>query len=267
MATSASTAGVTDRREFHWFARSGLVARGAVYAIVGVLALKLALGDGGKATTQQGALKTLAKQPSGTILLIAVAVGLAGYASWRLSSAWSGSPESGFKARVSALVSGLAYGGLCVTAVQIVIGAGSSSSSHPKHTTGGVLGWEYGRQIVGVVGAIVVAEGIAQIVKGVKRSFCEKSRTEQMHRATRKAFEIIGLVGYCARGVVFGLIGGFLIKAAVEFDPKAAIALDGALAKVANAPAGPVLLGVVATGLLAFALYCLADARYRIIDR
>lgn len=267
MSASAPTPGVTHRRAFHWFARSGLVARGAVYAIVGVLALKLAFGDGGKATTQQGALKTLTKQPSGTILLIAVALGLAGYAAWRLSSAWTGRPESGFRARVSALLSGVAYAGLCVTAVKIVIGAGSSSSSsNTKHATGGVLGWNHGREIVGVVGALVVAEGIAQIVKGVKRSFCKKSRTDQMHAATRKAFEIVGVAGYCARGVVFGLIGGFLIKAAVEFDPKDAIALDGALAKVANAPAGPVLLGAMATGLLAFALYCLADARYRIID-
>lgn len=250
-----------------WLARLGLLARGGIYAIVGVLALKLALGDGGKATNQQGALKTLAKQDSGKVLLIAVAAGLAGYALYRLSSAWSGRGVDGAKERVSALVSGIAYGLLCATAVRILIGAGASAASGAKKATGGVFEYDYGRQAVGVVGGIVVIEGIAQLVRGVRRSFLEKSRTERMHDVTEKVFTAVGAVGYSARGVVFGLIGAFLVKAAVDYDPKEAIALDGALAKLARAPAGPVLLGVVAAGFVAFALYCVLDTRYRDLDR
>lgn len=259
--TALPTSAVSDGPKFHWWARLGLVARGGVYAIVGVLAFKLAVGDGGKATNQQGALKTLAKEPSGTILLIALAVGLAGYATWRLKCAYKGA--DGFKERISALISGVAYGLLCATAVQILIGAGADSSSGASKTTGGVLGWDHGQEIVGVVGGIIVLEGLAQVVKGIKRTFLEKSRTEIMRPTTEKVFGAVGAVGYCARGVVFGLIGGFLIKAAVEYKPEEAIALDGALAKVANAPAGPILLGAIAVGFMAFALYCLADARYR----
>jgi Domain of Unknown Function (DUF1206) len=83
-----------------------------------------------------------------------------------------------------------------------------------------------------------------------------------MSATVRRWFEWIGLVGHLARAVVFGLVGAFLIKAAIEFDPQAAVGLDGALAKLARASYGPFLLGVVAAGLIAFALYSLGDARY-----
>jgi hypothetical protein len=248
-------------------ARLGLLARGFVYAVVGVLALQVALGKGGKTVTQQGALKTVAQGGFGKVLLVLLAIGLAGYALWRLSSAWTGRGGKEAKDRVSALVSGIAYGTLCFTAIKLLVGAGASGKSGAKKTTGGVLDWPAGRELVGLVGLIIIGEGVAQLVKGVKRSFLEKSRTDEMSETTERAFTVVGAVGSCARGVVFGLIGVFLIKAAIEYDPKEAIALDGALAKVAHATAGPFLLAVVALGFLAFALYCVADARYRDLDR
>ena len=100
-------------RPLGWLARAGFVARGLVYLIIGVLALKLALGDGGKATNQQDALKTIADRPFGKTLLVLVAIGLAGYALWRLIRAAVGhgaeQRDSGSD-RVTALASGIAYG-------------------------------------------------------------------------------------------------------------------------------------------------------------
>src|SRR5918995_6556344 len=75
---------VAQRPQFEWLARAGLVSRGVIYAIIGVLAIKLALGDGGKTTNQKGALQTIVEQPFGKALLILMAVGPAGYAIWRL---------------------------------------------------------------------------------------------------------------------------------------------------------------------------------------
>ena len=119
-------------REFEWLARAGLVARGVVYAVIGVLAIKLALGDGGKATNQQGALRTIAERPFGKTLLVLVAIGLGGYAMWRLVRAGLGhGPEqhdSGSD-RVAALASGIAYAILCVTAVKILAGASTGSGT------------------------------------------------------------------------------------------------------------------------------------------
>src|SRR6202048_1706486 len=151
---------IARRAEFVWLARVGLLARGAVYGIVGILALKLALGSDGKATTQRGALMTIAREPFGKGLMIAMAVGLAGYAIWRLVRAGIGhgteQRDSSFQ-RIAGVASGLAYAALCVTAVKILAGASSSGGSNsPKETTAGVLSWTGGTLIVGVVGAILI---------------------------------------------------------------------------------------------------------------
>src|SRR5829696_10082546 len=131
---------VARKPQFEWLARAGLVARGVVYAIVGVLAVKLALGDGGKTTNQKGALETIVQQPFGKVLLILMAVGLAGYALWRLVRAAIGhGPEASddTKERVAGFASGVVYAGLCVTAVSILVGSGGKSGS-PDKATGGV---------------------------------------------------------------------------------------------------------------------------------
>jgi hypothetical protein len=84
-----------------------------------------------------------------------------------------------------------------------------------------------------------------------------------MSPATKKWITWLGTIGHLARAVVFALVGVFLIKAAVDYNPHAAVGLDGALAKIVNRPYGPFALGVVAVGLIAFALYSLSDARFR----
>jgi len=251
---------------FEWLARAGFVARGLIYGLIGILAIKLALGAGGKTTNQQGALETIAKQPFGKVLLVLVALGLAGYALWRLIRALLGKgPEDSDATldRVAALGSGLVYAGLCVIAVEILLGARDSGSGSTSKTTAGVLGWPAGPWLVGIAGAVLIAVALYQGYRGITRDFLNDSKTEQMSARTRTWIEWIGSFGHLARMVVFGLIGVFLIKAAIDFDPKKAVGLDGALAKLAHNSYGPFLLGLVATGLIAFAAYSLSDARYR----
>ena len=251
---------------FEWLSRAGFVARSAIYAIIGILALKLAIGSGGKLTNQHGALNTVANQPFGSLLLTLLAIGLGGYALWRLFRAALGrGPEgsdSGFE-RLAALASGLAYGGLCVLAVEILIGSGSSSSTSPKSSAAGILGWPGGAWIVGAAGAVMIGVALYQAYKGITQKFLDDSKTEEMSPGVRKWIGRIGTVGHLARAIVFALIGVFLVKAAIDYDPNKAVGLDGALAKLANQPYGSVLLGIVAAGLIAFALYSLSDARYR----
>ena len=251
--------------QFEWLARAGLVARGIVYAVIGVLAVELALGDGGKATNQQGALRTIADRPFGKTLLVLVAIGLAGYAIWRLFRAALGhGPEqhdSGSD-RIAALASGIAYAILCVTAVKILAGANTGSGT-PKEAAGGVLDWTGGSLLVALAGAVLIGVAGYQAYKGIKKKFLEDSKTEQMSHNVRRAFTALGVVGHTARAVVFTLIGYGLIRAAVDYDPDKAVGLDGALLKLANASYGPWVLGLVAAGLVGFAAYSVADARYR----
>jgi len=248
-----------------WLARVGLVARGLVYLTIGVLAVKLALGEGGKAVNQQDALKTIAHQPFGKTLLILLAIGLAGYALWRLVRAAVGhgaeQRDSGLD-RIAALDSGIAYAILCVTAVEIVIGSGASSGT-PKETTGGILGWPGGTVIVAVAGAILIAVAAYQAYEGLAKKFLDSAKTGEMSPSVRKGYTALGVFGHVARAVIFALVGYGLVKAAIDYDPQNAIGLDGALRELAEASYGPALLGVVAAGLAGFALYSIAGARYR----
>jgi len=255
------------RRSFEWLARGGLVARGVVYGVIGILAIKLAVGSGGKATSQQGALQTIAQQSFGKTLLVATAIGLAGYAAWRLLRAAIGhgtqESDSGFD-RVAAAASGLAYGALCVVAVKILIGArGGGGSGAPSKTTSGVLGWTGGTVIVALAGGVLMGVALYQGYKGLARKFVEEANTGRMSPSVKRAYEALGVFGHLARMVVFGLTGYGLIAAAVEFDPHKAVGLDGALRELADASYGPLLLAVVAAGLTGFGLYSVADARYR----
>ena len=257
---------VVESRGFEWLARAGFVARGLIYGIIGILAFKLALGAGGKTTNQRGALETIARQPFGKVLLILVAIGLAGYALWRLLRALLGhGPEDSDTTfdRVAALGSGIVYAGLCAVAVEILLGSGSNSSGNAHKTTAGVFGWPAGTWLVGIAGAVLIGVGLYQGYRGFSKDFLEDSKTEQMSARVRSWIEWIGTFGHLARMVVFVLVGVFLIKAAIDYDPNKAVGLDGALAQVADASYGPFLLGLVAAGLVAFGVYSLCDARYR----
>ncbi len=264
----ATADGIERTPAFEALARAGFIARGVVYGIIGILAIKLAVGSGGKTTDQTGALKTLASQPFGKVLLVLVAIGLAGYSLWRLAHAVVGhGPErsdSSFD-RLAALGSGLTYGVMCAVAVGILLGSGggTSGSGHTSKAAAGVLGWPGGTWLVALAGAVFIGIALYQVYRGLSQDFLKDAKTEKMGHVTRRSYEVLAVVGHLARAVVFGLVGVFLIKAAIEFDPNKAVGLDGALAKLAHQSYGSFLLGIVAAGLVAFALYSLADSRYR----
>ena len=114
-----------------------------------------------------------------------------------------------------------------------------------------------------IAGVVLIGIGLYQGYRGLSKDFLKDSKTEQMSARVRNWIEWIGTFGHLARMVVFGLVGVFLIKAAIDYDPNKAVGLDGALAKIAHASYGPFLLGIVAAGLIAFGVYSLSDARYR----
>ncbi len=258
---------LVDHEGLAWLARAGLLARGCVYGIIGLLAIKLALGSEGRTTNQTGALETIARQPLGKALLGAVAIGLAGYAAWRLLRAVVGrgrSETDGGLDRLAAAGSGLAYGALCIVAVKILSGgSGGGGSSAPKSTTAGVLGWNGGQELVGIAGVLLIAVALYQGYRGVSRKFTEQADSAKMSQTVKRAYAVLGACGHLARMVVFGLSGYGLLIAAIEFEPHRAVGLDGALNELARSSEGPLLLGIVAAGLICFAAYSIADARYR----
>jgi len=251
-------------------ARAGLAARGISYGIVGVLAAKLALGDGGKATSREGALATLAHEPLGKALLIALAAGFAGYALWRLAEAFfdranEGSGLMGLAKRTGAAGRAVLYTALAFGAARLAAGGaeGQTQNEKAREWTADALAWPAGRWLVGAVGVFIACVGLFNGYRGVTQSFEEDWDTLEMSGVERRWASRAGSVGLLARMVVFGLIGAFLVKAAAEYDPREAVGLDGALQELVRQVYGSWLLGTVAIGLIAFAVFGLTEARYR----
>jgi hypothetical protein len=257
----------TDTRTFEVLARAGYVARGVIYILIGALAIRLARGVGGPRPSQQGALRTIGNQPFGKTLLIAMAIGLGGYAIWRLSQALVGhTPEYGQHSamdRIGAAGSGIAYAAFCILTIEILRGTAGSSSAKTKETTARVLQWPAGRELVGAVGLLFVGIAIYQAYLGLSRKFLEYSKTLSMSPQVEQGFTIVGVVGLVARAVAFLLIGVFVTKAAIDYAPKQAVGIDGALARLTQHAYGTTALIVVACGLIVFGAYSIADARFR----
>jgi hypothetical protein len=248
-----------------WYAvtaRTGLVAKGVSFGIVGVLAVKLALGDGGKATSREGALQSLAHHSFGKLLLILLVIGFAAYALWRFVQAFA---EGEWGKGIGYVARGLIYAGLTYSTIKLLVGAGTGGSQNQKahKTAATVLSWPAGTWIVGIAGVAIVGAGLWNLYRGLSRKFEDKWRVHGMSHTARTWGGRVGAVGHVARAVVFTLIGIFVVKAALDYNPKDAIGIDGALQKVAHASYGPYLLGLTAAGLICYGLYCLVDARYR----
>jgi hypothetical protein len=253
-----------------WLARSGYAARGVVYLIVGWLAVLAALG-GGRATDSKGALLTLLQQPFGDVMLGLVALGLVGYAAWRLVQGSMdtdnhGTDAKGLAIRGGLLVSAVTHVLLAFFALSLIFGWGTGGGSGDGGTqdwTAWLLQQPFGRWLVALVGAAVIGAGLAHMVKGWQARF-EKYLV--MDRATLEKASPVCRFGLIARGVVFLIIGGFLLVAAWRFSSGDAVGLQGALQTLQQQPYGWILLAVVALGLFAFGVYSLIEARYRRID-
>ncbi len=257
----------TDTPLFEGLARAGYVARGVIYALIGLLALRLAGGVAAPKPNQQGAMHQIAHQPYGHALLLFTAIGLGGYALWRLAQALIGhTPEYGEHStldRIGAVGSFLAYAAFFVLAIGVLHGTAGNSSAKPKKTTADVLGWTGGRELVAAAGLLFLGIAAYQAYLGLSKKFLKYSKTGQMSRSVLRAFTALGVAGLVARAVAFGLIGLFVLKAARDYTPKDAVGIDGALAKLAQHAYGTAALIVVACGLIAFGAYSLADARFR----
>ena len=261
-----------------WYAvlaRTGLLAKGASFAIVGILALKLSLGSGGKATSREGALQSLAQNSFGKIALALLALGFAAYALWRIVQALveREDPEDGeakgeakkWGKRAGYVGRALIYIALSISTVRILTRSDEKQSQNEeaRQTTSTVFDLPAGRWIVGLVGLCIIGAGLWNAYRGLARTFEDKWRIGQMSGTERTWGSRIGVLGHLARALVFGLIGLFITRAAVDYNAKEAIGLDGALQKLAQQDYGQWLLGLTALGLLAYGIYCFVDARYR----
>lgn len=256
-----------DSASLELVARGGLIAYGVVHLMIGWLAVQIAWSaSDSKSADTSGALKTLASQPFGRILLWLVAVGLVALALWQASEAIWGyrnrDAAERVRKQVTSAASAVIYAALGFSAASVALGSGSSSSQSQKQATSGVLAWPGGRVIVVVAGLFIIGVGVVHVVKGVKKSFAEEIDTSSMSPVARKGVAQLGQIGYVAKGVALGLVGGLLSYATLTLDRQKQ-GLDGAMQTILAQPFGRFLLTAAALGFVAFGVFAILQSRYR----
>jgi hypothetical protein len=244
-------------------ARLGFVSRALLYAVIAVLCVRVALGRDDGPLDKRGALTAIAEQPFGRLLVVALAVGFAGYALWRLARAALPTPEDRERParRFAHLGSGLLYGGLLVGTLRLLTGT-AGDDRHEADLTAQLMALPGGPVLVALGGVLFLGAAgwsVRRAVTPRKRRQLEASTPPKVRRAAATS----AAAAFFVRAVVQGLIAAFLLKAAWEHDPEETVGLDGALRTVAGAPWGDVLLCVLAAGVLARGALAGIEAGYR----
>src|SRR5919199_907788 len=182
------------------------------------------------------------------------ALAFAAYATWRLAQALldrggMGGDAAGLGRRGIQLCQGLMYIGLTFSAVHVLLGARANRGSQ-RRAAAGVLGWPGGRELVGLAAAILFVIAAVTAYWALSKRFKESLATSEMQPTTERLTTTMGVVGLCSLAIVTGVIGWFLLKAAIEFNARDAVSIGGALSKLAHARYGSYLLGAGAAGLM-----------------
>lgn len=256
---------MSKRPFFDRLFRFGFIARGLVYLLPGIFALRLALGERGSMITQTETIGVIGRQPQGRLLLLPVAIGLASYAAWGLVRAIldplrRGHSIQGIFERLGYASSGLAYAGLLAATVRFLVSAGPRVAKD-RDWAADLLARPSGAWLLGLVGlGWIAGAGVLQIAIGWRGSFLDDLALERMSAGERRWATVMGRVGIVGRGVVFAVIGMLLVGAALHANSHNGHGLDAALVELAHQPFGQILLAAVAVGLIVFGVFSMMGA-------
>jgi hypothetical protein len=246
-------------------ARFGYAARGLIYFVMGLLAVLLAFGTGGKTTDQQGAIATIGSQMEGRILLWLVLIGLICYSLWGLILAvldplHKGHDTKGVADRIGYMFSGIAYALLVLPSYALLEGGShpahnGAQGAQTQHYVAKILTMPWGQWLVGISGVVVILIGFFQIYQGFKPAFERELQLVKLDAIQLKWVKRFGRFGTIARGVIFVLVGIFLFVAAYTANSSKAKGFDGALTSLMHQPYGRWLMGSIALGLIAMGIY------------
>jgi hypothetical protein len=246
-------------------ARFGLLGKGVVHVVIGLLALQIArTGSSSSEASASGTLRYVADLPFGGVALWVMGFSLLALAAWRAITTVTGDPvedDDGWYRAVWA-AKAVVYGGLAIAFLKAAIDGGSSggSSDEGKATqaTDTVFDWPLGRWIVVAAGLAVIGVAIHLIVEhAVHEEFVDRLRVSGGPAVT------LGRVGYGLRSLAYLLVGALLVQAGLAGEEQRAKGLSGALESAADETWGKLLLFAVAAGFIAYGIYCFAEAKLR----
>ena len=248
--------------------RLGYVVRGALYAVTGLLALGVAFNTaGGEATDLTGSLVVLISNPFGKLVLIVAAVGLTAYSLWGFTRAiydplHRGRDASGYAARLGFVTSAISYGAVVIFALKLLAGSGGVSGDSTKSTIASVLTHPAGGLLTVIIGLVAIGVGFGQFLEAYRATFKQDLKGAEMSESARSLAIGFGRFGMFARGVIFLVIGWFMVLAGLNHDPAKVQGFGGAFLFLLAQPFGRVVLGVVALGFVALGLHSFACARW-----
>lgn len=240
-------------------ARVGYAISGALHVLIGALAVRLALGARGGTADQGGALAAVAGTPGGLVLLWAASAALAALALWHLVDGALELRLGQRGAGVKDLAKGVVYGAVVTTVVRYASGGETDTEDVSDDVTEQLMENLLGTLAVGAAGLAVLGVGAYHVVKGVRRRFREDLRLPE--GPARVAVDVVGVLGYAAKGLALAVVGVLFVLAAATNDPREAGGLDAALRMVLELPAGPGLLVCVGAGFAAYGAYAVVRAR------
>ena len=249
-------------------ARLGYASKALIYAIVGTLAIAAALNRGGRVTDTSGALRVVLGQPYGRALLIVLAVGLCGYALWRVLDAFKdpdrhGTGAKGLVTRVGNAIRGGIYGALGVEAFRLQRGLGGSNGGEAQAWAARVMDLPLGEIALILAGAVILVYGLSEVfasLKGKDDPLVDLSKLSAQWRPTARN---VSRFGVGARGLILATVGFVLARAAIHHDPSEAAGTRESMIELAGVVEGRWLLGFIAAGLLAYAVDQAVHARCR----
>ena len=251
-------------------ARTGYAAKGTVYAITGVLTFLAAFNLGGQKAGKLQVLQFLDNQPFGNVLLVLLGLGLLCYSVWRFIQSISdpeniGDDKKGSVKRVAFFISGLIYLGFGVLAIWRVIGSGGSpSGSGNSGSSSSFLASSTGLWVLGAIGVIIIGLGIYQFIKVKNEEYRWKFDFQALaEQKKRETIEKSATFGLSARGVIFLIIGYFALHGAITSNPSEIKTTGEVFSFLQNSSYGPWLLGLVAAGLVCYAVYMFMMSKYR----
>jgi len=249
--------------------RAGWFAKGVVYFLAGFLALVIvgrAYGwtnstGGTQEASPTGAIKEVGQSAGGAALLWALAIGLFVYSAWRVVTALlPGSTDiKGWVTRIGYLVSAVIYATFGLTAISVATSHTTNENGNQKVTdlTTRIMSHPAGRWLIGIAGIVALGAALYRAAKGVKMDVNDELDLTGLSPQRLRWTQRLGAIGEIGRSIAIGLIGFFLIRAAVTFDPAQATGLDGALRRAAVEWWGVLLVAIVGIGFIAYGLFCL----------
>jgi hypothetical protein len=249
-------------------ARLGYASKAVIYAIVGVLAILTVANRGGRITDTSGALRVVLRQPFGHTLLIVLAIGLCGYALWRLLDAiadpdHNGTAAGGLIVRIGNAIRGCVYGALAIEAFRLVRGLRGSRGDDAEMWTARILEYPFGEIAVGIAGAIVATYGMSEVVHSIRGRHDPRLDLSCFRSNIRPAIRKISRFGVGVRGGLIATLGVFLVRAALSHDPNQAAGSRESMLRLGGLVQGRWFLALIAVGVLAYAVDQAVHARCR----